>query len=169
MMQLQCTQSLSLLCCFHSKDFVIMQCTACYVKLFIILSRISVSDIEFKYFLPNSGSGVLVFRTGQVGVWWPSRESGWKQTEIMLLCIISIWFTWLCLMSLAIKRKLAVLCATAGGGIWWRHLKSLMKISSDELMSLSEVSNFVTSGYETQCFLQKRVCWNVKKLWIWQM
>lgn len=110
-----------------------MQCTACYVKLFIILSRISVSDIEFKYFLPNSGSGVLVFRTGQVGVWWPSRESGWKQREIMLLCIISIWFTWLCLMSLVIKRKLAVLCATAGGGIWRRRLKSLMKIGSDDV------------------------------------
>lgn len=144
-----------------------MQCTACYVKLFIILSRISVSDIEFKYFLPNSGSGVLVFRTGQVGVWWPSRESGWKQREIMLLCIISIWFTWLCLMSLVIKRKLAVLCATAGGGIWQDVSKA--NDENRQWRSLSEVSNFVTSGYETQCFLQKRVCWNVKKLWIWQM
>lgn len=36
-------------------------------------------------------------------------------------------------------------------------------------LSLSEVSNFVTSGYETQCFLQKRVCWNVQKLSLWQM
>lgn len=139
-----------------------MQCTACYVKLFIILSRISVSDIEFKYFLPNSGSGVLVFRTGQVGVWWPSRESGWKQREIMLLCIISIWFTWLCLMSLVIKRKLAVLCATAGGGIWQDVSKA--NDENRQWRSLSEVSNFVTSGYETQCFLQKRVCWNVKKI-----
>lgn len=134
-----------------------MQCTACYVKLFIILSRISVSDIEFKYFLPNSGSGVLVFRIGQVGVWWPSRESGWKQREIMLLCIISIWFTWLCLMSLVIKRKLAVLCATAGGGIWqdvskandenqqWRCLSLKFPISSPLGMRLGAFSKNVSA------------------------
>lgn len=72
-----------------------------------------------------------------VDVRCPYRESGWKQTEIMLHCVISLWFTWLCLISSVIKRKLAVLCATARGWkIWRRRLKSLMKIGSDDCLSL---------------------------------
>lgn len=80
-----------------------------------------------------------------VDVRCPYRESGWKQTEIMLHCVLSLWFTWLCLISSVIKRKLAhVLCATAGGGkydedvwkAWWKSAVTIVSLWSFQFRHL---------------------------------
>lgn len=99
-----------------------------------------------------------------VDVRCPYRESGWKQTEIMLHCVISLWFTWLCLISSVIKRKLAVLCVTAGGGkydedvwkAWWKSAVTIVSLWSfqfrhlwvwDSVLSPKNVSAEMSKNY----------------------
>lgn len=68
-----------------------------------------------------------------VDVRCPYRESGWKQTEIMLHCVISL------LSDLISNKKEASSCSLChcwGWKIWRRCLKSLMKIGSDDCLSL---------------------------------